>query len=65
MIATGALLVSTCRIASAVLCDISTMMPSRFISAITARPKAVMPPWRGRSVAESTQSNVSLWHSVR
>ena len=39
-------------------------MPSRLSSPTTARPKALRPPLRGASVAESTQSRVSLWQSV-
>ena len=39
-------------------------IPSRLSSPITARPKALRPPLRGASVAESTQSSVSLWQSV-
>ncbi len=40
-------------------------MPSRFISRTTSRPKAVRPPAFGSSVAESAQSTLSLWVSVR
>lgn len=42
----------------------STSMPRRFISRTTSSPKAVRPPCRASSVAESAQSMVSLWVSV-
>ena len=44
--------------------EVDPPTPSRFSSPITARPKAFKPPLRGASVAELTQSSVSLWQSV-
>ncbi len=43
----------------------STSIPSRLSSATTARPNGVSPPCFGASVAESAQSMVWLWVSVR
>ncbi len=42
----------------------STSMPTRFISRTTSWPKAERPPRRGRSVALSAQSMLSLCVSV-
>src|SRR5271165_2839649 len=63
--ATGASVASsTRRIASCDAWARSITTPRRLSSPITARPKALSPPLRGASVAESTQSRLSLWQSV-
>ena len=43
----------------------STSMPIRFISRTTSTPNADRPPCTGTSVAESAQSTLLLWVSVR
>ena len=45
-------------------CEISTSMPSRFISLTTRSPNGVRPSCLGVSVAASAQSRVVLWVSV-
>ena len=44
--------------------EISTSIPSRFISLTTRSPKGLRPSCRGVSVAASAQSRVVLWVSV-
>ena len=56
---------SAARIVSAETCERSTIIPIRFISRTTSRPKAVNPPTAGRSVAESAHGVFALWVSVR
>ena len=43
--------------------ETSTIMPRRFISATTSRPKSLSPSWRAASVAESAQLWVLKWVS--
>ncbi len=52
------------RIVSAETCEMSTIMPIRFISRTTSSPKFVRPPCLASSVAESAQSIVSAWVRV-
>ncbi len=42
----------------------STIIPSRFISRMSARPNGVSPSWTGSSVAESAQSLFFEWVRV-
>ena len=56
---------SASRIVSALTWERSTIMPSRFISATTPRPKSLSPPSTRSSVAESAQATLSLWVRVR
>ena len=44
--------------------EMSTIMPRRFISRTTCRPKSVRPLWRGASVEESAQSLLRKWVRV-
>ena len=54
---TGASVTSSASfIVSAETCEMSTSIPSRFISRTTSSPNFVRPPCRGASVAESAQS---------
>jgi hypothetical protein len=52
-----------CRNGAGETCAQSTITPSRFNSRTTARPNSVRPPWRGASVALSTQTSVPLRHN--
>ena len=54
----------TCRMVSAETCEMSTIIPSRFISWTTSSPNGERPFYLGLSVAESAQSSVSEWVSV-
>ena len=45
-------------------CEMSTSIPSRFISLTTRSPKGLRPSCLGESVAASAQSRVVLWVSV-
>ncbi len=56
---------SASRIVSAETWERSTIIPMRFISRTTSRPKAVSPPATGRSVAESAHGVFALWVRVR
>ena len=56
---------SASRMVSALTCDRSTIIPSRFISATTSRPTSLSPPSTRSSVAESAQATLSLWVRVR
>ncbi len=51
-------------IVSGETCEMSTSMPSRFISLTTRSPNGVRPSCLGASVAASAQSSVALWVSV-
>ena len=45
-------------------CEMSTSIPSRFISLTTRSPKGVSPSCLGASLAASAQSSVMLWVRV-
>ena len=55
---------SAWRITSGETCEMSTSMPSRFISRTTSFPNGVSPPCAAVSVAESAQSLFLPWVSV-
>ena len=55
---------SASAIVSGETCEMSTSMPSRFISRTTRSPKGERPPLLGVSVAASAQSSVALCVSV-
>ena len=62
---TGAVLIaSTSSNVASETCEMSTIMPRRFISRTTSRPKSLRPALLGVSVDESAQSTFTLCVSV-
>ena len=55
---------STALIAAGDTCEMSTIIPSRFISRTTSRPNGESPPCRGMAVAASAQSVLAKCVSV-